>query len=318
MDARIIDPNDLPTDHDGMGYIDDVIEDIRKTQRDLGLAVTRRAIVQNGPVRVQRRAAQERPRSMTPIRLMSPNDLRRLGCWLITVILVRPKKKSRANHFGIQDSRYIIAGDTTQIIHRPTGLALAHCPLAGPASQSRGERSPMAEDNKIVTKKTTTRKAPAAATDPGKPATKSPLATTTTPVAKKPAPVRATAPRPASPGRTAASTPVPKASTPAAAPKATRPSPTPAAPTRAAPAPTRATSNATPVPTVVPAAKAPATKPTAKSDPTGVTAEEREAMIKEAAYFLAEKHGFDPSFDSLNWEEATQQIVAHLAKGGRG
>lgn len=41
-------------------------------------------------------------------------------------------------------------------------------------------------------------------------------------------------------------------------------------------------------------------------------------MIKEAAYFLAEKHGFDPSFDSLNWEEATRQIDALLAQGGQG
>ncbi len=244
---------------------------------------------------------------------MSPNDLRRLACWLITVILVHPKKKSRANHFGIHDSRYIIAGNTTQIIHRPTGLVPAHGPLAGPASHSRRERSPMAEDNKIVTKKTTTRKAPAATAAPVKPVTKSP-ATATIPVAKKPTPARTTAPRPASPARTATATPAPKASTPAAAPKATRPSPTPAAPTRATPAPTRATSRATPVP----AARAPATRPAATSEPSGVTAEEREAMIKEAAYFLAEKHGFDPSFDSLNWEEATQQIDALLAQGGRG
>lgn len=37
-------------------------------------------------------------------------------------------------------------------------------------------------------------------------------------------------------------------------------------------------------------------------------------MIREAAYFIAEKHGFDPSFDSMNWEEATQQIDVLLAK----
>ncbi|MCC7277699.1 MAG: DUF2934 domain-containing protein [Chromatiaceae bacterium] len=37
-------------------------------------------------------------------------------------------------------------------------------------------------------------------------------------------------------------------------------------------------------------------------------------MIKDAAYFIAEKHGFDPSLDALNWEEATRQIDAFLAK----
>ncbi|MFZ1576677.1 MAG: DUF2934 domain-containing protein [Chromatiaceae bacterium] len=41
-------------------------------------------------------------------------------------------------------------------------------------------------------------------------------------------------------------------------------------------------------------------------------------MIRDAAYFIAEKHGFDPSFDSMNWEEATQQIDVLLAKGSLG
>jgi len=39
----------------------------------------------------------------------------------------------------------------------------------------------------------------------------------------------------------------------------------------------------------------------------------REAMIQEAAYFLAEKRGFDERFTVQNWEEATRQIDDLLA-----
>jgi hypothetical protein len=40
--------------------------------------------------------------------------------------------------------------------------------------------------------------------------------------------------------------------------------------------------------------------------------EEREAMIKEAAYFIAEKHGFDGN-DKRDWALATQQIDDQIA-----
>jgi hypothetical protein len=40
-------------------------------------------------------------------------------------------------------------------------------------------------------------------------------------------------------------------------------------------------------------------------------------MIRDAAYYLSEKHGFDPRFDQRNWEEATREIDALLAKRGQ-
>jgi hypothetical protein len=39
-------------------------------------------------------------------------------------------------------------------------------------------------------------------------------------------------------------------------------------------------------------------------------------MIEEAAYYRAEKRGFDPSFNQQNWDEATREIDAILAGGG--
>ena len=44
----------------------------------------------------------------------------------------------------------------------------------------------------------------------------------------------------------------------------------------------------------------------------------REAMIREAAYYLSEKQGFDPSYNDLNWEEATKEIDALLARQDLG
>ena len=39
-------------------------------------------------------------------------------------------------------------------------------------------------------------------------------------------------------------------------------------------------------------------------------------MIREAAYYLAEKRNFDSRFDQENWAEATRQIDALLAERG--
>jgi hypothetical protein len=39
-------------------------------------------------------------------------------------------------------------------------------------------------------------------------------------------------------------------------------------------------------------------------------------MIREAAYFKAEKRGFDPRFDNQNWVEAVEEVDALLAKQG--
>ena len=43
-----------------------------------------------------------------------------------------------------------------------------------------------------------------------------------------------------------------------------------------------------------------------------VSQEQRLGMIAEAAYFIAEKHGFDPHRVALDWDQAEQQIDALL------
>lgn len=52
------------------------------------------------------------------------------------------------------------------------------------------------------------------------------------------------------------------------------------------------------------------TKPTTASP---VTAEKRYQMITEAAYLIAEKHGFDSGRDIENWLEAEAQIDSILS-----
>lgn len=43
-----------------------------------------------------------------------------------------------------------------------------------------------------------------------------------------------------------------------------------------------------------------------------LSTEERLDMVAMAAYFIAEKHGFDPNRASQDWAEAEQQIEAML------
>jgi hypothetical protein len=40
----------------------------------------------------------------------------------------------------------------------------------------------------------------------------------------------------------------------------------------------------------------------------GISPRQRIDMIAEAAYFIAEKHGFDPQRVSQDWQQAEQQI----------
>jgi hypothetical protein len=42
--------------------------------------------------------------------------------------------------------------------------------------------------------------------------------------------------------------------------------------------------------------------------PPQITPRQRIDMIAEAAYFIAEMHGFDPSRTTLDWQEAERQI----------
>jgi hypothetical protein len=39
-----------------------------------------------------------------------------------------------------------------------------------------------------------------------------------------------------------------------------------------------------------------------------ISPQQRIDMIAEAAYFIAEKHGFDPQRVTLDWQQAEQQI----------
>jgi len=46
--------------------------------------------------------------------------------------------------------------------------------------------------------------------------------------------------------------------------------------------------------------------------------EERQRMIATAAYFIAEKQGFDPSRERENWRQAEMQIEAMLKDESQG
>ena len=40
--------------------------------------------------------------------------------------------------------------------------------------------------------------------------------------------------------------------------------------------------------------------------------DDRRELVRQTAYFLSERHGFDPSRDIENWLEAEQQVDAGL------
>lgn len=45
-----------------------------------------------------------------------------------------------------------------------------------------------------------------------------------------------------------------------------------------------------------------------------ITVEQRNSMIAEAAYYIAEKHGFAPGLSEFCWLEAEKQIDSELLK----
>jgi hypothetical protein len=45
-----------------------------------------------------------------------------------------------------------------------------------------------------------------------------------------------------------------------------------------------------------------------------VTGEERDAMIRERAYYKAEKRNFDPAFDAENWAQAEREVDELLSR----
>jgi hypothetical protein len=105
----------------------------------------------------------------------------------------------------------------------------------------------------------------------------------------------------------AAATPVKKAT----------PAKKPAAPKAAKPATTTGKKAAAPKKPAEPkkpaaAAKAPAKTRTRKASKPAVTPEERYRMIQDAAYYIAEKHGFTGDNHGF-WLQAEQEIDAKLA-----
>ncbi|MDH5300985.1 MAG: DUF2934 domain-containing protein [Gammaproteobacteria bacterium] len=45
-----------------------------------------------------------------------------------------------------------------------------------------------------------------------------------------------------------------------------------------------------------------------------LTQEERQQMIAETAYYIAEQHGFEPGRDQQNWLEAERQVDQMLSQ----
>lgn len=80
------------------------------------------------------------------------------------------------------------------------------------------------------------------------------------------------------------------------------------------------TSAAKAAPAPAPKAAAPAPKAAAPAAPAkaaakpAVDAAERQRMIGEAAYYIAEKRGFAHGFHDADWAAAEKQIDAMLAK----
>lgn len=68
--------------------------------------------------------------------------------------------------------------------------------------------------------------------------------------------------------------------------------------------------------TAAPAAKSAATPATKSAAKTVLTPAERMKMIAEAAYYLAEKRGFNGGNELSDWVAAEKQVDALIAKRG--
>jgi hypothetical protein len=174
----------------------------------------------------------------------------------------------------------------------------------------------MAEDKKIVTKKTaakpavTTKKVVAKATATG--AGKAPIKP---PVSAKKTVARPAAPKPAA-APAAKPTPAPKPVTASPAPRMSNPPPAKKTVSRKTVAKKAPTPAASPAP--APAAPRPQRsleeKPVSFQHLAKVTPEQRLDMIREAAYFKAEKRNFAPGNDAEDWAEAEREIDELIAK----
>jgi hypothetical protein len=192
----------------------------------------------------------------------------------------------------------------------------------------------MADDDKIVTKKTaakpaaTTKKAPARAEVPARktavrkapvapaPAALAPRAPAVRPAAPPPAAVKPAAPAPAALKPAA---PAPRPAAPAPMPAAPAPMPRPAPPATKVAGKKEQAKAPGQAPTRAAATQAPLEeKPVALAGLANVTPARRLAMIRDAAYFRAERRGFAPGNDADDWAAAEREIDELLAKGGPG
>lgn len=93
----------------------------------------------------------------------------------------------------------------------------------------------------------------------------------------------------------------------------------PAAPPRTAtrPAPATAARPTAPRPKPMPEPQSalPPGKRPGTGKPVAVSAEQRTAMIQEAAYYKAEKRNFAPGLETEDWDEAEREVDERLAKG---
>lgn len=178
----------------------------------------------------------------------------------------------------------------------------------------------MAEDKKIVTKKTaakaaaTTKKVAAKATTTG---------AGTEPV-KPPVGAKKTVAKPATPKPAAAPAaqpaPAPKPATASPAPRMSSPPPAKKTVSRKTVAKKAPAPAASPAPTPAASRAAPSPQPPLEEKPVSfqqlgkVTPEQRLDMIREAAYYRAEKRDFAPGNDAEDWAEAEREIDELIAK----
>jgi hypothetical protein len=174
-------------------------------------------------------------------------------------------------------------------------------------------------DDKIVTKKTaakpaaTAKKAPVGAPGPIKTLAKKVVPSPAASVTQQP-PMTKAAAAAAAAARPAVAAPAPAAPAPVSAPPAPVATPAAAKPLAKKAAPRRVQSGEPPLadPEVHPAPLE--EKPVSLHGLANVTPEQRLAMIREAAYYRAEKRGFAAGNDAQDWADAEREIDELLTK----
>ncbi len=111
---------------------------------------------------------------------------------------------------------------------------------------------------------------------------------------------KATTSKPATPAKTRAKAPAPKAAD---------------APAKTVPKKTASPATAKPKPAILDKKSPKAAKRSPPATALGVTAEQRRCYVEVAAYFIAERHGFTPGRAQEDWVSAELEIDRMLAEG---